>query len=477
MPMVEEVSGLLAHIESQKNALRHYQEQASPLYVLEARYTLFHLHRLLENSSNPSSLAKTLKRFLKKRWGWLNNTDAQYFHDTQNPANLMCVEVAKVLSKLSNQAYLLYLMPSLSNVPASAYVASSYEDDDLEFTELMLSDDGERLLHIPEILEYTEQDGVLKHIVLLQGQRCDLSLAEETRLLARHPSVANYYEAIRDKINFQFYGETAGAYLMRLIAGLREGGAHGSGTEFVAAEESNLAIVDFSIFLESLSKRNQKAVLKMGKFERWRDGEIKHSSIAHALELLVTSSNADEAEEQEERYCVELIANDLEEILEENPCLYQMMPFQQDGIGTLEVFQEAVEETKASMLTALNASKTYRYFGAVGDEKLARGVLSEISGDRTFFLSQAEIAYVARCYHHDEAAIKEPSESILLHARDYMKRKSLREALSDLPKHMSREVLAHVFPTTHRYRFYNSEHATSDVERVAKKPKHTYFSI
>jgi hypothetical protein len=49
----------------------------------------------LENSSNPSSLAKTLKRFLKKRWGWLNNTDAQYFHDTQNPANLMCVEVAK----------------------------------------------------------------------------------------------------------------------------------------------------------------------------------------------------------------------------------------------------------------------------------------------------------------------------------------------------------------------------------------------
>jgi hypothetical protein len=44
---------------------------------------------------------------------------------------------------------------------------------------------------------------------------------------------------------------------------------------------------------------------------------------------------------------------------------------------------------------------------------------------------------------------------------------------------MSRDVLDHVFPTTHHHRFYRAEQnkPEKEAEPVAKKPKHTYFSI
>jgi|GEM_PF-1923979 len=487
MPTAEEISTLLESVQVKQSAMAHYQQHASVLYVLEAKYTLFHVHRLLQNHKN-SSLEKTLETFLKTRWGWLKNTDAQYFHDTQNPANLMCIEIAKMLERKKNKAYLLFLVPTLGKVPAFEYVASSYEhdddDDDLAFNLLMLNDDCTRMMYIPEVLEFAEQDSVLKHTSLFNGKRCDLSIAEENRLLARHPSVENYYHAVRDKVNFQVHGETAGAYLMRLIVGLREGGSLGSGEEFQAGEEANAAIAEFSVFLGSLNTSTKRKLLKTGIVDRWIDNEVKRLSIAQSWALLINGSKEEEDEDQEERYCVELVAHDLEDILKDNPMLYQLMPFEQEGVGTLAAFQEAVTQAKTTMLDELNTSKTHRYFGAAGDDRFASDVLSKISRDRAFYLAQSEIAYVARCYHGDNQALKEPAASILLHTRDYMTRKSLREALKDLPKSMSRGVLEQVFPKPNDYLFYSTEQkkrekeeVSSDLERCAKKARHVHFSI
>jgi len=441
--MIEEILALENAIQRLQTVLVDYQQQTSVLYALEARYTLFHVHRLLQNKNN-ASLDKTLENFLKTRWERIQHTDAQYFHDAYNPANLMCIKIAKMLGRLHKQAYLLFLIPTLRKVSADAYISSSYEDMDLKFNHVILSDDNTRILHIPDVLEFAEQDGVLKHASLFDGRRQDLSVLEESRLLARHVSVEHYYHAIRDKINFQLYGETAGAYLARLILGLRAGGAHGSGSEMLTGSEANVAIADFSMFLETLSQAKKDILLNACKFDRWLDNKVTHVSIGQSWKLLQDPSQTEEGKEQAITYCVELIAHTLEEILQENPMLYQVMAFEEGESRTLASFEDVVKQSKKSMLRGLNASRTHRYYGEKGDDKLASAVFIQMGRDRAFHLTHAEVAYVARCYHGDHVALSNASESILLHTRDYMSPSSLQTALKNLPREIVHDVEVHI---------------------------------
>lgn len=469
MPITERVNALLVQNQLQKAAMNAYQQKASALYILEAKYTLFHIDRLL-HSKNQSGLEITLGKFLKKRWKRLNNTDAQYFHDTQNPANVMCIEIAKTLGDLQHKPYLLFLIPALGSVPVSEYVTSSYDDKDLVLNQLMLSDDGTRIIHIPDALEFSEQDNVLKHTSLFHGQQRDLTFSEEMRLLARDPTVDNYYHAIRDKINFQLHGETAGAHLTRLIHGLRAGGSHGSGSEMLTGHEANEAIVDFSIFLESLSKKKRKKLLRTHKFDRWRSDTPQYASIGQSWTFLKDPVQAKNGRMQAVAYCVELIADALEEILQENPMLYQLMPFEHEGVGTLAMFEEAVTQCRMSMLDALKASEAHRYYGNTGDDKLALGVLSKISRDKAFYLDHADIAYVASYYFDDNPVLKTLSNSILCHTREYMTSEHLRAALGALPRQMAHEVEQHVFPKPNCHLFFSDEQP--GLEPLSKKAKH-----
>lgn len=478
MPIINEVTILLVQHQLQKDAMGSYAENASQLYVLEARHTLFHVHRLLQNKHHPA-LAKTLENFLKTRWSCLKDTDAQYFYDTKNPANLMCIEIAKSLGRLQDKPYLPLLIPTLGTVPASAYLASSYEDEDLAFNELILSDDSTRMIHIPEVLAFSEEDGVLKHASLFNGKERDLSIAEESRLRARHPSVENYYHAIRDKLNFQLHGETAGAYLARLIAGLRSGGSHGSGSELQTGMEANTAITDFSIFLESLSRKKRKKLLSAGKFERWDSDTPEHRTLGRSWRFLTNPSQNEVEGEQTITYCVELIADTLEEILAETPMLYQLMPFEQEGVGTLASFKQAVTQCKSAMSNALSTSETHRYYGAVGDKKLALDVLTKVARDTSYRLMPDDIAYVARCYAEHRVELRASAWSILLRTRTYMTSRGVREALKGLPEQVARDVHERIFPNRHM--FYAAEPQQRErlgpsEEQAKKKMKHIHFN-
>jgi len=483
MSIIEEINALLVQHRLQKIALNHYQQMASPLYVLEARHTLFHVNRLLQNQPNPS-LARTLETFLKNRWERLKNTDAQYFHDTHNPANQMCIEVAKSLARLQNKPYLSFLIPILATVPASEYVASSYKDDDLDFKQLILSDDGTRMIHIPEALEFAEQDGVLKHSSLFNGCERALSIAEQSRLLARHPSVENYYHAVRDKVNFQLHGETAGAYIARLIMGLREGGSQGSGAELLTGDEANVAIADFSIFLEGLTNQKRRKIFNAGKFERWTTGALEHATIGQSWRLLINPSQLEEDGEQTITYCVELIADKLEEILKENATmLYRIMPFEQEGVGTIISFEDAVNQCKTAMLSHLNTSKAHRYYGAIADDRLAFDVFSKLSRDKTFHLAIPDIAYVARCYAGHHPALRKGCDIILLDARGYISPTRMRCMLKRLPETVAHAVRSLIYPRLNTHLFFS---ATSTsvlpeeevaLEGLKKKVKYDHVGV
>ncbi|MDF1684171.1 MAG: hypothetical protein P1U36_05895 [Legionellaceae bacterium] len=499
MPILEEIDALLVEYQEHQACLASYEANASPLYVFEARYTLFHVHRLLQNRNNPA-LEQALERLLGKRWDRLTDTDLQYFYDIQSPANHMCIAIAKALGKQQNKSHLLFLIPNLSRVPASDYIASSYEDD-LDFKRLILSDDGMRLLCIPEVLEFAEQDGVLKHSALRDGVDVYLSAAEESRLLARHPSVENYYHAIRDKLNFQLHGETAGAYIARLIKGLSEGGAGGSGSEYLTGSEANIAITEFSFFLESLTQAKREKILEANLFERWVQGELEALSIGQAWRLLENPSQHEEQGEQSITYCVEMIADRLGEILQANDFLYQVMPFEQEEGNTLESFKTVVSECKAQMMVDLNSAEAHRYYGTVGDDKVLSKLLKKISRDTAFKLESADLLFVARLFsehnstHASTFVLRDSCRTILKRNRTNLATEPMQQALkacSDGVLHDVNQLLLQPLLRSNRHGFYanvesccpseslkraRNEDKEDDEGSPPKKKKHVCFDV
>ena len=418
MPFYLHTRRLYAMLPAFDAELVTYQQQSSALHALEARHTLFHLERLLKNHYNPV-LQITLRKYLKKRWDTIKSTDIQYCQDIQNPANRFCIEVAKALGAFHGQPYLIFLMPSLTSVSSAHYITSPY-DEEIDLRHVLLSDDHTRLIHIFDVLEFAKEDGTLKHNSLFAGQSRELSFGEQHRLLARHPSVEQHYLALKDKLDFVLYGETAGAYVNRLIKGLREGGMHQNGQEMIAHDESNIAIAAFDEFLQALDERKRNILLKTSSFDRRISSVPSNISIGSCWNRLARPFDSDG---DRSIYCVEMVALDLAEILANNPSLYQLVPFEGTSLMSLKHFQSRVTESKTAMLTDLLRDDSYRYYGSSTDQQLALRLCSVLSHDSGFHLTVDEIIYIATLYstnHRLEEAFSQELSShcakILTHA-------------------------------------------------------------
>lgn len=410
MPFYSHAKSLFAILPELEAELITYQNQSSSLYALEARHTLFHFRRLFQNFKHQPGLHHTFERYLKKRWDVIKQTDVQYCQDFNNPANRFCIEVAKALGEFYHKSYLVFLMPSLTSVPSAHYITSSYEED-LSLHYLLVSDDSTRLIHILDVLTFAQEDGVLKHNSLFDGRSKELSFCEQHRLLARHPSIEQHYLALQDKLNFVLHGETAGAYVNRLIKGLREGGKNQNGQEMIAHDESNIAIATFDTFLQSLSPSKREMLLKTNKFDRWISSNIPYAkSIEQCWQRLARpmDSNGDDS-----TYCVELIANDLEEILEENPTkLYQLIPFEGASLADLRHLDARLKDCEMTMLSDLFHATSYCYYGQTADEALALKLCHTLSRDSGFHLFVDEIIYIATLYNTHHCLEAEKSQNL-----------------------------------------------------------------
>ena len=394
MPFYQHSRRLYSRLLQKDFEYATYQQHASPLYALEARHTLFHLKRLLIDPNNPVPL-NTFKKFLKKRWNAIKSTDLQYCYEANSPANHLCIEVAQALGSFYNTPYLLFLMPSLAAVSSENYITSSYEEA-LELNHLLLSDDYTRLIHILDVLAFAKEDGTLKHNSLLNGSTLALSLSEQHRLLARHPGVEQYYLALQDKHNFVLHGETAGAYLQRLIHGLREGGVHRNGDELIAHDESNIAIAAFDGFLQGLDADKRGLLLAASKFDRWQSIVPQGLSIGQCWQRLARPKESDG---DSSLYCVEMVANHLEEILAANPGLYQLLPFEEENSIGLAYFEARALEGEAAMHASLSLTDSCHYYGAEGDLPLALKLCRTLAHDTGFQLRVDEVVYIATLYN------------------------------------------------------------------------------
>ena len=412
----------LRKIEAAKEHMADY-DPPSRLYALEARYTLFQIERILTRPDR-ARIEEELVSFFQERWARVRSSDCQYLNDFISPANHVCIDIAKELGRVLSKPYLALIMPTLTWFPSSTYTTSSY-DEDLNLKEIILSDCKQRIISLPDVLDSAQVDGVLKHNYLSGRLPTKLSQSEQDRFLSRHPSVKAAYEALQARIAYKLHGETVGAALNRLVQGLREGGeniyAYGDARRLVASydagKNANTAIIAFQAYLESLDKNTRMTLLRAKSPERFAErGSISVTTLWSRLARPV-----DVAYREGGTYCVEMIASQLEEILKDNPDLYDTVSYEGDAAASLSALDIDVMHTGQAMSRGLATITHQRCYASSGNHALYLSLLRDLDPRQGFILKVGDIACIADRYAPlrslGSTSATRLSESILIYVK------------------------------------------------------------
>ena len=455
---------LLGYVHAGEAQLSFY-EPTSHLHHLEARHTLFHLHQLLAQPLGELD-ERTLVLYLERRWKLIQNTDLQYLHDFTNPANITCIAIAKKLGEFLHKPYLALLMPSLAAIEPAQYTSSSYEDE-VNLKEVVLSDCNQRMIHIVDILDNSQEDGVLKHNSLYAGKMRKLSDKEKNKVLSRHDSVKVAYEALQARVNFKLFGDSVGANLNRLIEGLRAGGYQKKGKDFDSGVDANYAIIVFNDYLETLSDETKIILMSAGKFDRYLGGEPVWLTVGMLWKRLARPEEERWAQLRQSSvqdvdqvipstpivpvyrstiYCVELIADRLAEILEINPGLFELVSYQGDTPENFSRLAEAVTESRQVMTQCLLSVNKHAFHGEHSEISVCVGLLSLLKMDYGFVLTASDIAHIADRYvlakEREIIAVIHESGSVLIELSKRYYSLKITQALEQMSLAARREFLA-----------------------------------
>lgn len=351
-----------------------------------------------------------LLSFLEQRWQRLINTNFQYINDLTSPANQACIRIAQILGKLKHTPYLLLLMPGLARVPASDYISSSYDEEHINLSEMILDDANERLINIPDVLSASSKDGILKFNSLFNKIPKKLSRSEQNRFLSRHPLIKKAYEAQQRLLKFKYHRPSVAASVNRFINGLHEGGNFNQGTEYIAGSKANTAIVVFSEYLQTLDPETLDLLFtaKRTEFDIHTETYISNSFKDYWLKLSAPLlENVDLPE-----YCIQSIANFLEEIVDINSYLYNLPPsadnqnndFTQD-IEELEIDKSETYEDMLNCFDSIEYQDCY-----VDMDHFISGLLSILSKDREFVITFYELQLIVTTY---QEALKTNNKEII----------------------------------------------------------------
>ena len=260
----------------------------------------------------------------------------------------------------------LLLMPTIATLD-DPITLDSLEDEPLH--RLILSDDNKVFINVPYTLNAAHEDGVFKHTCKLgpTGEILELSDEEQRRLFEHSPICPDYFEFLSNAYKERHNGVAAKPALRKLIAGLRAGGQAVGG--YVRVLENNPGdtsylnmLLDKLLASSTLSAEVQQLVkiidagdrspdkvkqlvrlLKGGVGKSERAGYDANVAIAEFAETLAKIKQFDKAgydhlmnngtfndywgrlinpsrkASQSTRYCVEVIAGNLEPVLNRMP--------------------------------------------------------------------------------------------------------------------------------------------------------------
>lgn len=140
-------------------------------------------HKSLDMPANAATL-DGFKLFLAARWQWIKNTDAVYMHSLTSSINMVCIELAKILSTNLQRSIYEFLMPSVKVPP------------NLKLCEFVLSNE-EIPVEILSCLDDFRKTNLMQLAMADQEDAAVRLSAEEKDLIIHHSKEAHeYYKAM-----------------------------------------------------------------------------------------------------------------------------------------------------------------------------------------------------------------------------------------------------------------------------------------
>lgn len=269
---------------------------------------------LWEQSQSPAACSAQLIDVLLQRWERIRGSNMCYTQQPSNPVNRLCLELAQAIAPPATTAveiealdpqtgpYFL-LMPSLT-VSEDVSFANIHE---LKLSQFVLSDDQQAYIPIVDCIKQAsiDEDPRLHHMVLINGRSPLLTASEIDRVTQHSIEATQLYEAVVALNQQRLHGCDLTSHLRRLASALRKGGAHGGhgGEEYNSGAPANVGIVTFDSYWNGLSESRRNTIL------------AQRPELRDALGRLFRPTDA---EYGNARYCVELIADILDDAIEQH---------------------------------------------------------------------------------------------------------------------------------------------------------------
>ena len=409
MSLIDHLDELKKLVNTQLDHLPSYQR--SMLYQLEARYTLFHLQRLLRNRID-RGLTESLASFLRARWAYIQHSGIAYCWDVDNPANICCIAVAKALAS-SDFPWIFMLIPTLARVNRYDYVASSVYDEMIDLRDVVLDETNARLLFISEIIAYAKDSGGYYHSSLFQSKEKLLNQKEVSIIGSKHSSIIDCMSAIKDKVQFEKQQETLGYRLQQLIQGLRCGSISNATNrevdEWNEGGDADWAMIEFKAYLDMLSPEKQNTLLDASIMTNqgpisigilWNRLNRKEYIDRYAQTAIANHQTVQVLKEAalSPLYCVDEIWRELERIIDEpynRACLFKTHSYEQFDNEEYKELEQNITLCQDIMTTHL---KSAPFFERKDTQSvllhLTQVLVKKIAKDTDFMLTNKELKFI-----------------------------------------------------------------------------------
>ncbi|MDR3492595.1 MAG: hypothetical protein P4M12_11260 [Gammaproteobacteria bacterium] len=430
---------------------------------LERKATIKKIDFLLLKQGDKEATKENLQPIidlLSQRWNVVRGTDLAYVYSFRSSITSIYLKIAEILSPILHEHKYKILMPTISTKNEVSFADLNEDDVEsiengnkaLQLHEFILSDDDSTLINVLECLQFAKEDMQLKHThILMKNKMKLLSESEKERVINHTLQSQAHYEAMQQLHDVKVKGANAGAFIRRLIDKLKAGGESGGrdGTANIAGQDASGGIKEFYDFLKTVNKEEKKTIYSCFStynsvamtFELCWLHLLSRAAIENKIEIPeIELSNIIELlslNPMRSVPCVELIAQDMERIVNNHPELFQLYPENKEISKrvALEMCESRYEETKEDLVEFMkngNAQLLYKH-GEEGKVNLLKQVYGYLVGDITDLKKVVlEIPYLYRLPLFKEGLGKERLESLVKHTGDL---KLILESMLDAEFH------------------------------------------
>jgi hypothetical protein len=319
----------------------------STSYVTQVlyKYSLRKLYDLIANITNYGKEElryahdyNQLKYFLAEFYDLVQYTNALPLHSPNSGISKIMLQVALILENyFTNTSYFELLMPSIQ-VTDYEVSGTSLRGSKLSLNHFVMSDDNTHLIEVLPCLQFSSEDGILKHTCLFNGMIRKLSKTEEFRVINHSKETREYWQALKQRNEIKLLGNSFGAHIYRLANDLRAGGEHadrdaygyGYGNLLDSGVAANVGILNFFIWYDALCEVEQEYLCsKKSKIV------VQYETLS-LKEIFERLRRPNKADFQQTKFCVEILAHHIDMVLEANLDLFDNYP-NNDKTGTIRL--------------------------------------------------------------------------------------------------------------------------------------------